>query len=611
MTAPLQKKGNSHPDVLISELDRACNVIEFSVGAASPLRKRLQSLRERLQHKRLQIAVLGQFKRGKSTFINALLGVPILPTAVVPLTAIPTFILWREQPLVRVQFSNGKSPEHFMASETADIREILSRFVTEEANPKNHLHVERVELLYPAAILRDGTVLIDTPGIGSTFTHNTEAAFRVLPECDASLFIVSADPPITETELAYLHRLKPKIGRTFFIINKSDYLTSDEQREVTDFLRKVLVDESLIDPETPIFGVSARLGLSGKQEQNADTLGKSGMLEIENYILRYLATEKIQALDEAIRRKAADIVAYARGEVALRAQALKMPIEQLEEKSFKFVQTLRSIEAQRLTIGDLLAGDRRRLVDDLEARIKTLRANALSRLTRVIDDCLTHEETTWGDRVNSALSIAIEELFSNAGDEFVDAFSTQANDVLSHHRERIDVLVNDVRRTAAEMFDVAFAPLDEPEAFQVGQEPYWVTERVASTLIPDFSRVIDRFLPPVLRRRRRRTRVIEQTNELVIRNAESLRWAILRGLHETFRAAAAQLEERLGDAIGATKGVIEDALARRRDHSFASKTALDRLEQSMDKLAAAQDALWAPGLRTDRLPVAGHGGHHA
>jgi hypothetical protein len=611
MTAPLQKKGNSHPDALINELNRACNMIEFSVGAASPLRGRLQSLRERLQHKRLQIAVLGQFKRGKSTFVNALLGVPILPTAVIPLTAIPTFIFWREQPLVRVQFSNGKSPEHFMASETADIREILSRFVTEEANPKNYLHVERVELLYPAAILKDGTVLIDTPGIGSTFTHNTEAAFRVLPECDASLFIVSADPPITETELAYLRRLKPKIGRTFFIINKIDYLTFDEQRDVTDFLRKVLVDESMIDPETPIFGVSARLGLSGKQEQNADTVGKSGMLEIENYILRYLATEKMQALDEAIRRKAADILAYARGEVALRAQALKMPLEQLEKKASEFAQTLRSIETQRLTIGDLLGGDRRRMVDELETRIKALRANALSRLTGVIDDCLTHEETTWGDRVNSALSIAIEELFVNAGDEFVDAFSTQADDVLSHHRERVDVLVNDVRRTAAEMFDIAFAPLDEPEGFQLAQEPYWVTERVASTFIPDFSRVIDRFLPPALRRRRRRIRVIEQTKELVIRNAEGLRWAILRGLDETFRAAAAQLEERLGDAIGATKGVIEDALARRRDHSFASKAALDRLELSMDKLAAAQDSLWAPGLGTDRLPVADHGGRHA
>ena len=129
-----------------------------------------------------------------------------------------------------------------------------------------------MELFYPASILADGTVLIDTPGIGSTLTHNTEAALRVLPECDASLFIVSADPPITEVELDYLRRLKPKTGRTFFVVNKVDYLNADEQRAVTDFLRKALTDESLIDASAQIFGVSARAGLSGQAKPGSRRL---------------------------------------------------------------------------------------------------------------------------------------------------------------------------------------------------------------------------------------------------------------------------------------------------------------------------------------------------
>src|ERR1700691_2136577 len=129
MTVVLEKQGTSHPGALMRELDRACSLIATSAGAESPLYRRARSLGERLQHKRLQIAVLGQFKRGKSTFINALLGAPILPTAVVPLTAVPTFIAWRHAPLVRVEFSGGKSAEHFEASEVASIRDILSRFV--------------------------------------------------------------------------------------------------------------------------------------------------------------------------------------------------------------------------------------------------------------------------------------------------------------------------------------------------------------------------------------------------------------------------------------------------------------------------------------------------
>jgi GTPase Era involved in 16S rRNA processing len=87
-----------------------------------------------------------------------------------------------------------------------------------------------VELFYPASILANGTVLIDTPGVGSTHRHNTEAALQVLPECDAVLFVASADPPITEVGLDYLRRLQSKTTRIFFILNKADYLTPEDQR---------------------------------------------------------------------------------------------------------------------------------------------------------------------------------------------------------------------------------------------------------------------------------------------------------------------------------------------------------------------------------------------
>lgn len=570
------------------ELDRACLLIESSVGAESPLCRGAERLRERLQQKRLQIAILGQFKRGKSTFINALLGAPILPTAVVPLTAVPTFISWRQTPLIRVEYSNGKAAEHFEASEAVAIEDVLSRFVTEEANPRNRLRVERVDLFYPAAILGDGTVLIDTPGIGSTLAHNTEAAVRVLPECDGSLFIVSSDPPLTEMELAYLHQLKPRIGHTFFVINKIDYLTFQERGCVADFMRKVLMEESLIDPEAPIFGVSARLALMARQSHDEEALRKSGIQEIEGALVRYLATEKTRALDEAIRLKAAEIVGQARAEVELGLRALSMPLEKLEQKSSEFSRALHSIETERLTVGDLLAGDRRRLVDELETRIKALRQTASSSLKRVIDECHVEGLSSWEERVKSGVASATEELFNAASDEFIGAFSARADAVLSDRRQRINALVNDVRQTAAEMFDVAFAPEQEPEAFRLAREPYWVTERLAATLIPDVSTVIDRFLPTSLWLSRRRRRIVTETGELIIRNAESLRWAVLRGLDETFRAATSQLEERLSDAKSATKGVIEDAVKRRHDRSFGAKAELDRLEQCSERLKAAQ-----------------------
>ena len=169
----------------------------------------------------------------------------MLPIAVVPLTAVPIFISWASEPLIRIGFLDGREPEQFGAAEPDAIRNFLFQFVAEEANPKNRLGITRVDLFYPAPVLADGTVLIDTAGVGSTFHHNTEAAFQVIPECDAVLFVASADPPITQTELDYLRRFEAKTERIFFILNKIDYIGAAERKSVAQFLRKVLEENGL------------------------------------------------------------------------------------------------------------------------------------------------------------------------------------------------------------------------------------------------------------------------------------------------------------------------------------------------------------------------------
>jgi hypothetical protein len=113
-------------------------------------RGQLQALRQRLREERCHLAVLGQFKRGKSTLVNALLGEPILPAAVVPITSIPTFLHGGEQPAARVQFENGKADERLTGASAGALAEFLARFVTESANPHNRLSVRMVEATCPA-----------------------------------------------------------------------------------------------------------------------------------------------------------------------------------------------------------------------------------------------------------------------------------------------------------------------------------------------------------------------------------------------------------------------------------------------------------------------------
>jgi hypothetical protein len=565
-------------------LDQAGTLLAKCISADSPLTTRMSGLRDRLVGERLQLAVLGQFKRGKSTFLNALLGAPLLPTAVVPLTAVATFISWGAEPLVRI-FFDARAPEEFVRTEPSAIRLYLHRFVAEEANPHNRLGVARAELFYPAPILATGTVLIDMPGIGSTLTHNTDAALKILPECDAALFIVSADPPITEVELRYLQTLRSKVTRLFFVLNKADYLQPDEQRSFVDFLRKALLDSSLFDATSPIFCVSALRGLTAKQSNDHAELEGSGIASLEEHLVHYLATEKTQSLESAVRSKATEILSQAKAELDLSIGTLQMPLEQLTSKSRAFEEALRSIEEQRLITSDLLAGDKRRLCEKLESTIELLRTEASIKLAAVIDDSLADARSSeWHEAAQSAVATEIEQFFDSAREELSRAFAADMVSVLATHQDRIDGLVEQVQRTAAAIFDVAFARHGDRETFELGEDPYWVTGRIGTSLIPDASRVIDRLLPVKVRRARVRARLVRQVSQLVVRNAENLRWAILRGLDETFWSAAARLEERLDGAIAATRGVIRQALVRRQDRSFAVRPEIERFTSAQRSL---------------------------
>ena len=110
-------------------------------------------------------------------------------------------------------------------------------------------------MLCSTKILSKGIVLIDTPGIGSTFRHNTEVTLNFLPQCDAALFLVSADPPITEVEVEFLKHLKTKVSLIFFILNKIDYLDEEERQKVLNFFKQVLKEQAGYESDPIIFSV--------------------------------------------------------------------------------------------------------------------------------------------------------------------------------------------------------------------------------------------------------------------------------------------------------------------------------------------------------------------
>lgn len=577
-------------DRLACAIERAEAFIEELWPDGSRYGRALGALRERLVEERLQVAVLGQFKRGKSTFLNALVGENLLPTGVVPLTAIATFIHWAPAPSLRVSYLDGREPDEPPAANTAQIREQLSRFVTEEANPRNRLQVARVDVFYPAPILRHGIVLIDTPGIGSTLRHNTDAALEVLPECDAAFFVLSVDPPVTEAELAYLERVRPVVARLFFILNKIDYLGEDEGRAASEFLGRTLREHVPPEAETPIFGISARRGLQAKELRDAEGVRRSGLAEVERHLMRFLADEKLGSLRRAVTAKAAAVVDAAGMDVALGIRALEMPVEDLEQRAAQFTQALREIEAQRLVSRDLLAGDRRRALEKLEAQ-----AAALRREARVALLAASKPPIGAGQGVNSAIAAAIPDFFEPKLAEISHAFGAEVEEILAGHLRRAEALIGTVRQTAAAIFEVPAIPFEASEAFVIRREPYWVTQKWNQTLNPLAAGLVENLLPAALHAARVRKRLTAEIDELVQRNVENLRWATLQNLDSAFHRFSGWFDDRLAEAIEATRGAIDAALNRRREHADRAQGELDRFRRGVELLTAVKEELRAEG----------------
>jgi ribosome biogenesis GTPase A len=160
----------------------------------------IQRLINKLRESRFNLVVLGAFKRGKSTLINALLGEAVLPTAIVPLTSVVTILGYGEQLNIRVHFQNGETRQ-ISKSELVD-------YITEKGNPQNRKGVREVKITYPSEYLRDGVRIIDTPGVGSVYSHNTEVAYNYLPQVDAAVFVVTADPPLSAAEQEFLKDIR-------------------------------------------------------------------------------------------------------------------------------------------------------------------------------------------------------------------------------------------------------------------------------------------------------------------------------------------------------------------------------------------------------------------
>jgi GTP-binding protein EngB required for normal cell division len=180
----------------------------------------------------IDVAVVGRFKAGKSSFVNDLAGREIVPVGVVPVTAVVTRLRAGESDAATIQFLNG-------TTKAIPLNEIHF-YVGEAENPNNVRQVATVEAQLPELKPLAPLQFVDTPGLDSALSHNTEAAMNWLPNVGAALLAVSTDAPLSERDLALLEELRRHTPRIALLLTKADLLTENQRDEVLHFIRKQL-----------------------------------------------------------------------------------------------------------------------------------------------------------------------------------------------------------------------------------------------------------------------------------------------------------------------------------------------------------------------------------
>jgi len=272
----------------------------FQVLGRETSENKCKELIVKLAEDRFVLAVLGQFKRGKSSLMNAIIGQNVLPTGVLPLTSAITILKYGPVQRLLINRIDSVFTEELPVSS-------LEEFVTEQGNPSNIKKIKNACVELPIPFLRYGIEFVDTPGIGSTISAYTATTYRFLPDCDAVLFITGADTPITKTELEFLNDIRRYVKKIFFIINKTDILTPIERDEVLTFVFNT-VNNNSDDKIGKIFAVSALKGLKAKSKKDPDLYERSGLKALEETLASFLTEEKMTSFLGSIIHKTLQLI---------------------------------------------------------------------------------------------------------------------------------------------------------------------------------------------------------------------------------------------------------------------------------------------------------------
>ncbi len=399
---------------------------------------------DRIERSFFTVAVVGEFKRGKSTLINALLGKKIIPDDVLPCSATLNRVTYGPTPSARIIYKEKDG----QPQQTEDIKvDELVNFVT-KLTPESEVKAADIEeaiVYYPTPYCRDKADIIDTPGLNDDETM-TNVTLSVIPKVDAAIMLVLAQAPFAGTEGDFLNKrmLMTDVGRVLFVVNRIDEILPEDRERLFKHIEQRIkksvesrAKELYEDDEDEynrfikrvgqpkVFGVSAKQALTAKITGNDALLQESGFASFEKSLEQFLTNEKgnitIQVLADCTASTAAKIL-Y---KISILEAALKMKVqdfdllyqsskESLEQLKGKYDSEMKTIDGAKDRTYKLASQVLDRLEDEIKTTVEQIIDNEAIAPRDLEKASIKQTQNNLGQKINSGIQDIVIKLGEKA-----------------------------------------------------------------------------------------------------------------------------------------------------------------------------------------------------
>jgi len=438
--------------------------VEGSDVSDSLIAGELALVRRDLQATSFTVGIFGLIKRGKSTLLNGLIGREVSSMHVTPETAVPVYVSYGDHAEATVHLADGET-RHVAVED-------VERYTSQKQNSQNHLGVTHVEQQVPVGFLRNGTRLIDTPGLDDAEADDvyTERTLQELDIVDAGIVLFLSPPTVGATEMAFLEQIVSRdLKKTFLVCNMypQHFHDAEMRKAVLDYVGGRIVEasrEAGRTGEVRIYPVCALEAWQARQTDDIDLWKRSGadrlLRDVENYLS---GSAGQQVLEEAAER-IAKVAEMATSEVKVRQQLLDDPDELTNFRR----QLDRNIAALERRFDDAVSMAMTE-VAPLRMRIRGLVLQPFARARKELEELDSLEEVeAFASRFRRQVEVAGE----LASRQFSDGFGKTVAKLQDKLSEQFEAVMTDLAPNLPQVQLSASALLVTPDQMQSVKRSY-------------------------------------------------------------------------------------------------------------------------------------------